>query len=202
MDGKRWKVVEIHLLTKDCPLTVREFSQCARVDGSEADRMFQQWLANRYSKDILLDVFQTLQALAGWRGPAKAAPDQTVLEQLNKAVADGSLLLLRPVTRDAAAAADPEILSDRAMEAARARAAAAAARQDQDSRSKKTWVEFELLDQDGEPVPGARYRLKITDGSVREGALNEVGRVRVSGIDPGTCEISFLDYDGREWKKQ
>jgi len=202
MDQKRWKIVEIHLLTKDCPLTVREYTQCVKVSGGEADRLFQQWLANRYSKDILLDIFQTLQPQNANARAGQPPQDQAILGLLNQAIGDGTLLMLRPVTRDAVAAADPDILSDRAIDAARARAAAAAANQGQDPRSKKTWVEFELLDQDGEPVAGAHYRLKITDGSVREGSLNELGRVRVAGIDPGTCEITFLDYDGREWKRK
>jgi hypothetical protein len=64
---------------------------------------------------------------------------------------------------------------------------------------EKTWIEVQLVNKKGQPVAGARYRLKITDGSVREGKLNENGSVRVSGIDPGMCEITFLDYDAKEW---
>ena len=66
---------------------------------------------------------------------------------------------------------------------------------------EKTWVEFQLVNRKGQPVAGARYRLKITDGSIREGKLNEKGSVRVPGIDPGVCEITFLEYDAREWKR-
>jgi hypothetical protein len=66
---------------------------------------------------------------------------------------------------------------------------------------EKTWVEFKLVDKLQRPVAGARYQLKITDGSVREGALDENGSVRVRGIDPGDCEITFPDFDGREWKR-
>ena len=66
---------------------------------------------------------------------------------------------------------------------------------------EKTWVEFRLVDQKGKPVPGARYRMKITDGSVRTGSLDVNGSVRVPGLYPGMCEISFLDYDAREWKR-
>jgi hypothetical protein len=64
---------------------------------------------------------------------------------------------------------------------------------------EKTWIEVQLVNKKGQPVPGARYRLKITDGSIREGKLNENGSVRVPGIDPGMCEITFLDYDAKEW---
>lgn len=64
---------------------------------------------------------------------------------------------------------------------------------------EKTWIEVQLVNKKGQPVAGARYRLKITDGSIREGKLDERGSVRVPGIDPGMCEITFLDFDAKEW---
>lgn len=69
-----------------------------------------------------------------------------------------------------------------------------------DDRPEKTWVEIQLLDPDGEPVGGAKYRLKITDGSVREGTLNDEGKARVNGIDPGSCTVWFPDFDAKEWR--
>ena len=65
----------------------------------------------------------------------------------------------------------------------------------------KTWIEVQLVNKKGQPVAGARYRLKVTDGSIREGKLDEKGSVRVPGIDPGMCEVTFLDYDGKEWTR-
>jgi hypothetical protein len=66
---------------------------------------------------------------------------------------------------------------------------------------ERTWIEIHLVDQDGNPLPGRRYRLQITDGSVREGVVGADGAIRVSGIDPGQCSISFPDLDGREWQR-
>jgi len=68
-------------------------------------------------------------------------------------------------------------------------------------KTEKTWVEFRLVNQDNKPMRGASYRLKITDGSVREGTLDDAGSVRVPNLDPGMCEISFLSYDQKEWKR-
>jgi hypothetical protein len=69
------------------------------------------------------------------------------------------------------------------------------------AKTKKTWIEIRLVNKKGDPVPGAKYRLKLTDGSVQEGATDDFGSTRVSGIDPGTCEVSFLEFDAKEWKK-
>jgi len=65
----------------------------------------------------------------------------------------------------------------------------------------KTWIEIRLVNKKGAPVPGAKYRLKLTDGSTEEGTTDDFGSARVSGIDPGMCEVSFLEFDAKEWKK-
>lgn len=68
-----------------------------------------------------------------------------------------------------------------------------------DPTSEKSWVDVQLLDEDGEPIAGERYILKLTDGSIREGSLGADGRVRVNGIDPGNCVVSFPDLHTKEW---
>ena len=45
------------------------------------------------------------------------------------------------------------------------------------------------------------YVVKVPEGVVNEGRLDAQGRARISGIDPGVCEISFPDIDAREYKK-
>lgn len=64
---------------------------------------------------------------------------------------------------------------------------------------KKTWIEIELKDDDGNPVPGERYRIKLPDGSTREGSLDANGRARADGINPGTAQVSFPDIDADDW---
>jgi hypothetical protein len=65
---------------------------------------------------------------------------------------------------------------------------------------EKTWVEIELLDDDGVPVASERYTIRVPDGSTREGRLDAGGRARVDNIDPGMCEVSFPDIEAREWR--
>lgn len=61
---------------------------------------------------------------------------------------------------------------------------------------RKTWIEIELTDMDGNPVPGERYRIKLPDGTVREGALDTNGRAYFGELDPGSAEIVWPDRDG------
>jgi hypothetical protein len=60
----------------------------------------------------------------------------------------------------------------------------------------KTWIEIELLDMDGKPMPGERYVITLPDGTVREGTLDGHGRAYFGGLDPGSAEIRWPDRDG------
>lgn len=65
---------------------------------------------------------------------------------------------------------------------------------------KKTWVGIQLVDEDGEPVPYKRYVIELPDGSKREGMLDDKGIARINDVDPGTCQVSFPQFDASEWK--
>lgn len=60
----------------------------------------------------------------------------------------------------------------------------------------KTWIEIELTDMEGNPMPGERYWIKLPDGRIREGALDKHGRAYFGDLDPGQCEIRWPDRDG------
>lgn len=73
---------------------------------------------------------------------------------------------------------------------------------EEEKKESPSWIEIELLDSLGNPVPGEQYRIETPDGSIAEGALDEKGFVRVDGIKPGSCKVSFPGYDGRSWRKK
>jgi hypothetical protein len=59
----------------------------------------------------------------------------------------------------------------------------------------KDWVEAQLLDASGKPVPGHRCEVHLADGSIREGVTDANGSVRFEGVAHGECRIEFPDYD-------
>jgi hypothetical protein len=65
----------------------------------------------------------------------------------------------------------------------------------------KTWVGIELVDDTGKPVPNQRYRVTVPGGAVHEGTLDDKGSAKITDLDPGNCDISFLDIHEREWKR-
>jgi hypothetical protein len=66
-------------------------------------------------------------------------------------------------------------------------------------RAVKTWIEIELLDDSGQPVPGEAYQIELPDGRVVRGRLDSEGKARFRNIDPGTCQVSFPEIDAAEW---
>ena len=64
-----------------------------------------------------------------------------------------------------------------------------------------TWVEIQLVDEVGEPIPKERYELKLPDGGVQRGALDYRRRAQADGIIlPGTCMVRFPDLDADAWE--
>lgn len=63
-----------------------------------------------------------------------------------------------------------------------------------------TWIALELNSEDGQPMAGQTYRITTPDGKVKQGQLDKEGRVRVDDIKVGSCEITFPDLDGGDWR--
>ena len=62
------------------------------------------------------------------------------------------------------------------------------------------FIEIEMVDEDGNPVPGEQYQITLPDGSVASGTLDAKGTARVDGIEPGTCKVTFPKLDESAWK--
>jgi hypothetical protein len=58
-----------------------------------------------------------------------------------------------------------------------------------------TWIEFQLVDARGRPVPNERYRVTLPDGSVHEGLTDARGLVCFTGVKPGDAKIEWPDVD-------
>ena len=69
-------------------------------------------------------------------------------------------------------------------------------KKDDEEEKKKSWIEVELVGEDGKPIPGERYKITLPDGkTAAEGTLDQKGFVRVEGFEPGQCKVTFPDLD-------
>jgi type VI secretion system secreted protein VgrG len=71
---------------------------------------------------------------------------------------------------------------------------------DPGEEKKTSWIEFEMLDEEGNPVPGVKCKVTLPDGKVDECTLDDKGRLRYDGIDPGSCKITFPELDKDSWE--
>lgn len=72
---------------------------------------------------------------------------------------------------------------------------------EEEAAQKNSWIEVELVGEDGKPRPGERYQITLPDDTVATGTLDDKGLARVEGFEPGTCKIAFPDLDKDAWEK-
>ncbi|HEX7832944.1 MAG TPA: hypothetical protein VF787_25045 [Thermoanaerobaculia bacterium] len=68
-----------------------------------------------------------------------------------------------------------------------------------DKLRMRTFVEFQLIGEDGGPVPAEEYAVTLPGGKVVTGTLDAAGTAHISGISAGTCEIAFPQLDQDAW---
>jgi hypothetical protein len=154
-------------------------------------------LQDPFARRGLADLYQALKGVSpgDLSSPEKA---QLVLRTIQQAASSGELVSVR--VRGEAGKSDKVSGGGPPKSSKSSRSSRSSPPRPASNAPEKTWVDVQLVDPDGTPVPGAKYKLKITDGSIREGTLDDQGRVRVSGIDPGSCTVWFPDYDAKEWR--
>lgn len=70
----------------------------------------------------------------------------------------------------------------------------------EENKNKKNWVEVELVDDSGAPVAGESVEIKLPDGSVASGTTDDKGLLKISNIDSGSVEITFVNLDKEAWE--
>lgn len=161
------------------------------LDPRAAFELVKAWAASGARREALVELYYSLRA-PRLRDSSDATIRQIVLPRLREAFEHGELLLAEaPTLSGIGAGVIQSLLQDRPPPAGPPPA------KEEDVR---TWIEIELVDQDGKPVVGEKYRIDLPDGTMRRGSLDSNGRARVDQIDPGFCEVSFPGLDASEWR--
>ncbi len=163
----------------------------ARDDDPDSQRFLRTFLWEARQSRVegtLVDVYRALYGAmpadwefarhdAGRRGPVFDG----IARRLESAVRSGALRLRDGRTREVVVpleGMDEEVLGPEA--------------------APTSWIEIELVDEAGDPVPEEPYALVTSDGRTRSGTLDWRGRAREEGIVPGDCKVTFTRL--HEWK--
>jgi hypothetical protein len=159
------------------------------VSAGDIDR----WLTDLCARPVAIEMFEAIhgRALSDLRQASVDALRRSVKPWLEQAFQRGDLV---------AVPATPVDLTQSPMEEAEEAKPPAAPPARPPATARKTWIEIELVDEQGKPVPKQRYRIELPDGSFRDGVLDSSGRVRFDGLEPGQCEICFPEIDANEWQ--
>lgn len=146
-----------------------------------APGLLRKWLADPVDRRNLVLLFQSLHHR---ELPEHWAPEDVsslVVETLARSFEDGDLLLLG-LPDLPAPQLSPQPGKDRPSS--------------RPPGPKRSWIEIELLDEDGRRV-ATELVVTLPDGTKMRPSFS--GFIRLDGIDPGTCDIEFPAIDGREW---
>jgi len=151
------------------------------VPSSFVISLLDAWLSSPISAGTLYDI---CKARGGVRpsslGGQRARRDHKALkERLREALERGELVVFEVPARVPRAMIEPEPEKPPPAPA--------------EEVAETTFIAIQLVDPEKQPIPNAKYRLTLPDGSVREGALSANGYVRIDGIPPGKCQVTFPD---------
>jgi len=188
MHGKKWR---ISTLSEVVWMVPRLGGGTAPEGASPVARSLAAWLVDGWLPDEPRSHALVTDIVASLDGPFGAHREGSFTAKrafVRRALASGELRAFRMEMEIVLATAP------RKQEAGGERVA---------PREEKTWFGIELVDDADPPQPVAfkRYRVELPDGAVREGMLDENGRARINGLDPGTCKVSFPDLHGEDWRK-
>lgn len=184
MSARRWRVRDAYggaVFALDAHVTSAERARA--LPRHRACAIFDAWCPEGHAPATVAELAVAL----GGRLSDDAA---SLRHRARGAVCDGRVLALREARTDVRAPAGatetpaPEPASSATM-----------------IEAVKTWITIRLVHDDdpARPVAYARYRIRLPDDAVREGRLDAMGTAHFEGIDPGSCRVSFPDYDGDAW---
>ncbi|MBW1789498.1 MAG: hypothetical protein JRK53_23260 [Deltaproteobacteria bacterium] len=65
------------------------------------------------------------------------------------------------------------------------------------------YIGIELKDEDGNPMSGEYYKVKLPNGDIVTGYLNDEGKAKIENIpEGGECKVSFPGIHGDEWEEE
>jgi len=170
--------------------TGEDCRDCVPVRSLENHSAAMSWLMRSKSDPQAMLALRRLAPEVGYRAIGHAHDDE-LLDQIAWAIHYGWIHVCRRVGSkgDSPGATAPPPPPQEDVVAATQR------------RPRKTWVEFKVVDMEGNPATGQHYLVMLPDGSLHEGNLDRSGMVRFDDIDPDNSVFTLPDLDREAWER-
>jgi hypothetical protein len=148
-----------------------------------------QWLDDPLLRRLAIEMYQAVTGYGAPFGSSYQDFADTVKRKLVSAFQSGLLVTLVEARGAAAGAGTAETPKAEASSPAPQKA-----KEEPPPKEKpeKHWFRCQLFDEDGEPMRNEPYKLKDSNGAIREKTLDENGMVYIPPtLVPGDCTISF-----------
>ena len=66
----------------------------------------------------------------------------------------------------------------------------------------KDWIDIKAEDDEGNALGNRRYRMRLPNGEIREGTVDDNGEAREEHLPPGRCTIEFLTGEEQSGSQQ
>jgi hypothetical protein len=205
----RWTIDESEIVTSECTIRVSEFFQRDLVRYSEPvfDSYVRGWVRDARTRGLLLGIHEMLRGsrTAGLLRPASELRDEAVVTSLKEAFRQRQLLLLRPRRSTVSAGSGSAAATAAAGQSGpgspgSAGSAAAAAPAEEKKAKELTWIQFELVDEDMNPLY-EEYELTDSSNAVRSATFSKEAPVfRREKIPEGEWKIRFPKLHDNNWK--
>ena len=158
-------------------------------------------IARSFMQSLLADPRNRLavrEALIEERLPAPELDDPALAEELAHRLVDQDLVLVSCASLVERYGLEATVSGETATQETTPLEDEMAAKEEkgeEPAKEEEHWLEIELVDDDGNPVPNEAYTVELPDGSTVSGRLDDMGQARLEGIDPGTAKVSFPNLD-------
>lgn len=139
------------------------------------------------------------EALAEVR-PSSRADDHALVDEIARRLLHDDLVLVSCASPVERYGLEVQVAAQAGQETTPLEDEQAAKAEKTPEKAEEHWLEIELVDDEGKPVPGEAYTVELPDGSVISGRLDDHGQARHEGIDPGTAKVSFPDLDKERYE--
>lgn len=65
---------------------------------------------------------------------------------------------------------------------------------------RPTWILIQLVDCDDKPIANRPFRLRLADGTIRQGMVGANGEIRFDDVTAGLCTLVLPTNDEKEWE--